>query len=607
MVKNRIVKIVLGIIILMMVITVIGNYRVFYNPKKDYIISINGQKISRLQFEKTFNWWVSQLLLSQKFNEIFTNENAMEQFRNVILQNLIDEVLLQQYVNQLGININDDEIKSVILNQKDFMINGKFDNVKYRNVLNIMGITGKQYAETLRKQLAVQELLSTIVKTEFVLPNEVNQFKKLVLQKRVIRQAIIDIKSMAAKIPVSEYEIKTFYKKYLNYFMRPEQFKIRYLLLDVNKISNPYVSNLEIKQWYDLHKSDYIELPQYKYRIIQLKTEKEAKLLLNKLNTGANFVKLAQKYSIDPISARLGGQIGWIRTENLPNELKNINLQKIGQVSRIIKCPIGYLIVRLDGIQSQRIIPLNKVRNFIKNKIQQQKIFEKYSSLKKQISESRSISINELEYLTGMKTEETNWFNLTTTLPNHLNFPEVKQAILNGSHKKNINTFFIPLKNHSGFWIRILNHRPAYFQSLSRVHNIINTYLQRKKINKRVKKELNKILLLLRQGKTEADLRLNFGNARVITPNNNNTDENLLKTIFDLIHPKLNQSTYTIIQNTPQKIIIIALDKICFINASKKQTIAISSYMRKNQINMFLVALLNDLRKKSIIKYNNML
>ncbi|WWO99739.1 MAG: peptidylprolyl isomerase [Candidatus Dasytiphilus stammeri] len=600
MVRNHIVvKIVLGIILSMMVITAIGNYRGFY-PKKDYIITINGQKISRLQFEESLN--LASQLLGQEFAKIITNENAMQQFRNLILQNIIDEVLLQQYVKKLRININDEQIKPFILNQRDFMINGKFNNVKYRNVLKIMGITGKQYAEALRKQLAVQELLSTIVKTDFLLPKEVNTLTRLVFQKRLVRKAVIDIKSMAAKTPISEDEINNFYQKHLNYFMLPEQFRISYLKLDTNKISKPYVSEFEIKQWYDSHKLDYMELPQYKYRIIQLKTEKEAKLLLKELKNGADFVKIAKEKSIDPISAPRGGQIGWISTEEIPDELKNLNLQKVGQLSGIIKSPIGYLIIRLDGIKSKHLMPLNKVRTFITNKIQEQKILEKYYSLQKKILElSNSISIKELEHLTGIKTEETNWFNLTTTIPNNLNIPAVRQAI--SSKRSNTNTwFFIPVSSQSGFWIRIIKYKSAHLKSLSRVHNSITTYLQRQKIEKKVKAELEKILSLLNQGKSEVDLNLKFGNEILLT-RSSNTDTTITNTVFDMIAPQNNQSsTYASSQDAKGNLVIIALDKIGYVNASKKQIMSISSHLIKNQINMSLVALLNDLRKNSIIQ-----
>ncbi|WWO97358.1 MAG: peptidylprolyl isomerase [Candidatus Dasytiphilus stammeri] len=595
MVRNRIVvKIILVIIILMMVITAIGNYRVFY-PKNDYMISINGQKISKWQFEESLRF--ASQLLGQEWPKIITNENAMQQFRNLILQNLIDEVLLQQYVKKIGIDINDEQIKPIILNQRDFMINGKFDNVKYRNILKILGITGKQYAESLRKQLAVQQLLSTIVKTDFLLPKEVNTLTRLVLQKRLIRQAAVDINYIAAKTPVSEDEINNFYQKNLKHFMLPEQIRINYLELNANKISKPYVSELEIKQWYEKYKLDYMELPQYKYRIIQLKTEKEAKSLLNQLKNGADFVELAKQKSIDPISARIGGQIGWIRTEEIPDELKNINLHKIGQLSGIIKCSIGYLIIRLDGIKEKHLIPLNQLCNFITNKIQQKKIRDKYSSLQKQILHSRSrISIKELEHLTEIKTKETNWFNFTT-IPNNLKL--LVHAIFNGS-KMNINTFFIRISSQKGIWIRIINHRPAYLKSLSKVHKSITTYLQHQKTNKQVKKELEKILEFLKQGKTEGDLRLKFGNATVITPNNNDSLTNL---VLDMRPKKNNQSIYAISQDANQEnLVIIALDKIWYKNASNKQIIAISSHMIKNQLNMSIVALLNDLRKNSIIQ-----
>ncbi|MFP1483026.1 peptidylprolyl isomerase [Escherichia coli] len=50
-----------------------------------------------------------------------------------------------------------------------------------------------------------------------------------------------------------------------------------------------------------------------RYSIIQTKTEDEAKAVLDELNKGGDFAALAKEKSADIISARNGGDMGWLR------------------------------------------------------------------------------------------------------------------------------------------------------------------------------------------------------------------------------------------------------------------------------------------------------
>ncbi len=74
----------------------------------------------------------------------------------------------------------------------------------------------------------------------------------------------------------------------------------------------------------------------------------EALDLLGQLEGGANFAELASKYSDDPGSARLGGDLGWQRRGQFVPEFEaSAFTLEVGEVSEIVETEYGFHIIQL--------------------------------------------------------------------------------------------------------------------------------------------------------------------------------------------------------------------------------------------------------------------
>ncbi|HDI51475.1 hypothetical protein DRQ15_03700 [candidate division KSB1 bacterium] len=79
---------------------------------------------------------------------------------------------------------------------------------------------------------------------------------------------------------------------------------------------------------------------------ILVKTEAEALHILQQLRQGADFEELAKKYSLDP-SARKGGDLGYFGKGELLKEFEEAVLKlKPGEISGVVKTPLGYHIIK---------------------------------------------------------------------------------------------------------------------------------------------------------------------------------------------------------------------------------------------------------------------
>ncbi|HBV39859.1 MAG TPA: peptidylprolyl isomerase, partial [Erwinia sp.] len=395
--NHVVLKIILGLIILSFVLTGVGNYLIGGNG--DYAAKVNGQEISRAQLERAFSNERSrqQEMLGEQFSQLAGNPAYLQQIRQQALSQLVDEALLDQYAKDLQLAVSDDQIKQAIFNQPAFQTNGKFDNARYLAIINQMNLTADQYAQALRKQLTTQQLIAAVTRTDFMLPGETDSLAALVSQERLVREATINVAALAAKQNVSDEEVKNYYEQNKNSFMAPEQFRVSYIKLDAASLQKE-VSESDIQSWYEHHQQDYTQPQRSRFSVIQTKTEADAQAVLDALKKGGDFAALAKEKSIDPISARKGGDMGWLEPDTTPDELKSANLTQKGQLSGVIKSSVGFIVARLDDVKPQQIKPLAAVHDDIAAKVKHETAVDAYFKLQQKVSEAAS---NDNESLAG--------------------------------------------------------------------------------------------------------------------------------------------------------------------------------------------------------------
>ncbi|WP_336794959.1 peptidylprolyl isomerase [Erwinia aphidicola] len=607
--NNVVLKILLGLIILSFVLTGVGGYLTGGNG--DYAAKVNGQEISRAQLERAFSSERSrqQQMLGEQFSQLAGNEGYMQQIRQQALSQLIDEQLLDQYAKDIGLAISDDQIKQAIFTQPAFQTNGKFDNAKYLGMIGNLGFSADQYAEALRKQLTTQQLIQSVTGTDFVLGNEADSLAALVAQQRLVREVTINVNALAAKQNVTADEINSYYQQHKNEFMSPEQFRVSYIKLDAASMQLP-VSEADIQSWYDQHQQDYTQPQRERYSIIQTKTEAEAQSVLDALKKGADFAALAKEKSADPISARNGGDMGWLEPDTTPDELKGAGLKEKGQLSEVIKSSVGFIIARLDDIQPQKIKALSEVHDDIAAKVKQEKAIDAYYKLQTKVSDAASNdneSLASAEQVAGVKAVETSWFG-HDNVPAELNFKAVQDAIFNGGlvgqgGAPGSNSDIITVDGDRAFVLRISEHKPEAEKPLAEVSAQITAALKQQKAQQQAKAQAEKLLAELKAGKGDEALKaagLTFGAQQTLARTGQDA---LSQAAFTLPLPAADKPSYGISEDAQGNVVLLALDKVQSGNMPEAQKQAMVQGITQNNAQLAFAALLSNLRKEAKIKY----
>ncbi|ADP11798.1 putative protease maturation protein [Erwinia sp. Ejp617] len=610
--NHVVLKVILGLIILSFILTGVGGY--LTGGSGDYAAKVNGQEIGRAQLERAFSSERArqQQMLGEQFSVLAGNEGYMQQMRQQALSQLIDEMLLTQYAKEIGLAIGDDQIKQAIFTQPAFQTDGKFDNAKYLSIINNMGFTADQYAEALRKQLTTQQLIGSVTGTDFVLGNETDSLAALVAQQRLVREVTINVNAMAAKQNVTQEEIANYYQQHQSSLMSPEQFRVSYIKMDASAMQQP-VSESDIQSWYQQHQDDYTQPQRNRYSIIQTKTEAEARSVLDALKKGGSFAKLAKEKSADPISARNGGDMGWLEPETTPDELKNAALKEKGQLSDVITSSVGFIVARLDDTQPEKVKALSEVHDEIARKLKQEKAVVAFYKLQQKVSDAASNdneSLASAEQVAGVKAVDTDWFD-RDNLPAELKFKAVQDAIFNGAllgenGAPGSNSEVITVDGDRAFVLRIREHKPEAVKALKDVTAQITDTLKQQKGLQQAKAQADKLLAELKAGKGDDALKaanLRFAAQQTLTRTGQDA---LTQAAFSLPLPPQGKPSYGISEDAQGNVVLIALDKVQKGGMPEAQKQALVQGITQNNAQLAFAAMLSNLRKEAKIKYGAM-
>lgn len=137
------------------------------------------------------------------------------------------------------------------------------------------------------------------------------------------------------------------------------------------------VSEADMKKAYDADKKAYGDT-EYQVRHILVKTEDQAKNLIQRLNKGADFGKLAQEFSEDTGNKAQGGLLGWVVPRSfVPAFGASFTSLKPGEVAQApIRTEFGFHVVKLEAKRPEELYPSYEsqkpvIRNALTNRFVQ--------------------------------------------------------------------------------------------------------------------------------------------------------------------------------------------------------------------------------------------
>jgi peptidyl-prolyl cis-trans isomerase D len=448
--------IVIGI---MMVITLIpggfmGNAFGFGGPEGNVLAKVGDQEVTLVEVQQT-----ARRIGRQQFSR-----GVPSAFMPFLIQRAADNLILQRAMiseaNRMGFKVTDedlrDELQRGVLGPQLFPQGQFIGRENYELFAQSNDMTVPQFEEAMKSDLLLRKLRHAVEGGVTVSDNELQREFTKENTKVKFEYAVLTSEELAKQVHLSEAELKAFYEKNKQAYANtiPEKRKVRYVVIDANKVPNAAgVSREDLQRYYQQHQDDFRVPEEVNVRHILIKTpvpgpdgkvdpkavetaKAKAEDVRKQLKAGKPFAELAAKFSEDTASAKRGGMLGWIgRGRTVPEFEKAAFTLPKGQVSDVVRSSFGFHIIQVDDKHEPHMKSLDEVKAQIEPILAREKNTKAAESLANELlAEARTQGLEKAAAKHGLTMTTSGMIAQADLLPG-VGTPDFTQAVFSQRDK----------------------------------------------------------------------------------------------------------------------------------------------------------------------------
>ena len=458
-----------------------------------------------------------------------------------VKQNVLDELIARKAVaaevKSNKLLITDQILQQAILATPGLVkADGTFDADKYKAILASRGMSPAMYEQSLRQDMALEQLINAVQNTSIVPKTVAERFAMISEQEREVQALTFKASDFTSQVKITDEMVKAFYDKNAAQFEIPEMIKAEYVVLSNDVLADQVtVTDAEIQEFYKNNTKAYSVDEQRRASHILIAVGKDASaadkekakakadaLLAELRKNPSAFAKLAKENSQDPVSAERGGDLDFFGKGAMvkPFEEAAFKLSK-GQISDVVQSDFGFHIIEVTDIKPAVVKPLEDVKAQIAADIKKQKaskayaeaaetfgnmVYEQSDSLKA-VADKLKLKIDTADQLTRQGNPAAPATNLT-------NNPKFLKAIFaDDVVKKKHNTEAIEVAPNTMIAGRMVEYKPATKRPLDEVKAMIVARLTQTEAGNLAEKEGKAKLAALKQ----ADATTGFSDVKVVS------------------------------------------------------------------------------------------
>jgi peptidyl-prolyl cis-trans isomerase D len=358
----------------------------------NYAAKVDGVEIGIGQFEQAY-----QNALQQNPQMAALPEEFRSQLRRRILEQLIQQRVVDNYLAEAGFQVSDDIVTNLIQQAPDFQKDGKFDMQTYREVLAVNGYVPAEFERAQRANLRRSQLERAIIGSAVLTPAAFRRYLNLAGEQRIVATATLDEAAVADEIVVSDDMIVAFYDDNPTLYLTPETADVQYVEISrLDVVAGVELTEEEIVEYYESNRDLYLQDEQRRARHIlvlsgddEAAAEATANELLARIEAGEPFEDLARTYSADTLTSGQGGDLGLLARSQLSDELgEAVFSMDEGSIAGPIRSDFGFHVVRLEEIREQGPLPLESVRAEVTRELRDRKADPLFRELERALSDA---------------------------------------------------------------------------------------------------------------------------------------------------------------------------------------------------------------------------
>ncbi|RJX35076.1 MAG: hypothetical protein C4525_05155 [Desulfarculus sp.] len=350
-------------------------------------VKINGEAIAESRVSEVYANLVEEA--KQQLGAQFDRVAPLLNLRQRSLETLVNQVLLSQAANQMGVQVSDLEVQQRLASVPVFQRDGRFDVELYRRILSRSRLTPEQFEAGQRQELRMAKLSALVAGTAQVTPLELEQALAQSLAKVQGVYLLFKPEAYRKDVKATDQEIEKYYQAHKAQYLEPASLRLDYIVFPLaEQRDQAKVSEDEVREAYEADRQRYSQPESVAARHILFKLpekptpaevkaakEKAEKVLALAKRPKADFAKLAKRYSQGPTKDR-GGDLGRFARGQMVGPFEELAFSlPVGGLG-LAQTRFGWHVVKVYEHNQASVTPLDKVKEDIRARLSERRARE---------------------------------------------------------------------------------------------------------------------------------------------------------------------------------------------------------------------------------------
>ncbi len=223
--RSWFIALAIGAIVVVFIFWGVGGLK---SPRFQEAAEVNGTPILLTAYLKEYHELVKQY---QERTQGELNEETIKALglKEQALNRLIQEVLLLQAGESLGIRVSKAELQDRIRNYPFFQEDGHFSERRYFLLLSRNRLSPTDFEESESRRLLIQKIYQEITSFAKISDRELQEIYRLGREKVAVRYLAVSPERFLARVNPGEAELSQYYQEHPAEFRQPDRVKVKYL------------------------------------------------------------------------------------------------------------------------------------------------------------------------------------------------------------------------------------------------------------------------------------------------------------------------------------------------------------------------------------------
>jgi peptidyl-prolyl cis-trans isomerase D len=347
----------------------------------DTLATVGNGKISVSLYYQTLRQRLEAM--QREFKELDSRFIQQLNIPQQILNQLIQQSLLSQLAEDMGIKATDQEIRKKIKSYPVFQKDGQFVGFsQYKKILEWNRIPLSAFEQSLREEIVMEKIVNVLTAGVAVTEEELWENYKKENDTAKLEYITLEFNSVELDKEPELSALQEHFENNKEQYKIPEKREAEYVFIKTDDLKQEVEpSEPELEEYYEDNISRFKEPEKVKVSRIYLPYEdrekdlvlREAEGILNQIKSGEDFGELAKRHSKDD-KAQDSGDWGLYEWKTLSRpEQDQINRLSEGEVSNVVELEKGVAIFKVTEKESESIQPFEAVKDRIINILKDEK------------------------------------------------------------------------------------------------------------------------------------------------------------------------------------------------------------------------------------------